>query len=53
MADGYVTVPDAPGLGIDLNEAVIREHLRKGSEYFGDTDEWNHLRVGFDRVPHD
>ncbi len=28
MADGYVTVPDAPGLGIDLNEDVIRGNLR-------------------------
>ena len=27
MADGYVDVPDKPGLGIDLNEDVIREHL--------------------------
>ncbi|GHA34826.1 hypothetical protein GCM10007989_33410 [Devosia pacifica] len=53
MADGYVTVPDSPGLGIDLNEEVIRENLRKGQEYFADTSEWNHTRVGFDRVPHD
>ena len=53
MADGYVTVPDGPGLGVDLNEVVIRQHLRKGSDYFSDTSEWNHLRVGFDRVPHE
>lgn len=52
MADGYVSVPDRPGLGIDLNEDVIREHLRDGAQYFADTSEWNRLRVGFDRVPH-
>lgn len=27
--DGYQTVPDAPGLGIELNEEVVKEHLRK------------------------
>jgi len=53
MSGGYVTVPDGPGLGVDLNEEVIREHLRDGATYFGDTSEWNRLRVGFDRVPHD
>ena len=27
LADGYVTVPEAPGLGLTSNEDVIREHL--------------------------
>ncbi|KAB0677407.1 mandelate racemase/muconate lactonizing enzyme family protein [Aureimonas leprariae] len=53
MEGGYVVVPDAPGLGIDLNEEVIRAQLRDGSDYFAGTDEWNRVRVGFDRVPHD
>jgi len=26
-SDGYQTVPDTPGLGIELNEAVVKEHL--------------------------
>ncbi len=52
MADGYVTVPDAPGLGVDLDEGVIREHLRDGTGYFEDTSAWNRPRVGFDRAPH-
>ena len=47
LADGYVTVPDAPGLGIDLNEDVIREHLVPWSGYFAPSDEWNAERVGF------
>ncbi len=46
MADGYVTVPDAPGLGIDLNEEAIRANLLKGFDYFASTDEWNRRRVG-------
>jgi len=24
---GYVTVPDTPGLGVELNDAVVKEHL--------------------------
>jgi L-alanine-DL-glutamate epimerase-like enolase superfamily enzyme len=27
IQNGYITVPETPGLGIDLNEEVIREHL--------------------------
>ena len=35
LEDGYVRVPEAPGLGVDLNEEVIREHLREpGPGYF-------------------
>ncbi len=30
--DGYVIVPDAPGLGVELNEAVARAHPWTGSE---------------------
>ena len=31
---GYIAVPDAPGLGVEPNEAVIREHLLPGEQYF-------------------
>jgi L-alanine-DL-glutamate epimerase-like enolase superfamily enzyme len=47
LAEGYVTVPEAPGLGIDLNEDVIREHLVDWSDYFEPSDEWDAERVGF------
>jgi galactonate dehydratase len=30
--DGYVIVPDAPGLGVELDEAVARAHPYAGSE---------------------
>jgi L-alanine-DL-glutamate epimerase-like enolase superfamily enzyme len=26
---GYVTVPEKPGLGLELNDAVLKEHLRR------------------------
>jgi L-alanine-DL-glutamate epimerase-like enolase superfamily enzyme len=38
---GFVRVPDRPGLGIDLNEEVIRAHLIPGAPYFAPTDEWD------------
>ena len=41
VQDGYVNVPEKPGLGIELNEDVVKEHLRKGTKYFAPTDEWN------------
>ena len=53
MQDGYVTVPDAPGLGVDINEEVIRRQLREGAAYFDDTSEWNRNRVGPEWAPHD
>ncbi|MCJ7506502.1 mandelate racemase/muconate lactonizing enzyme family protein [Candidatus Bathyarchaeota archaeon] len=31
---GYIEVPDKPGLGIELNEAEVRKHLRQGKKYF-------------------
>jgi len=49
--NGYVTVPDAPGLGIELNEEAVREHLNTEPERFAvypkgafePTDDWNEL----------
>src|SRR5690606_27601012 len=38
---GFAPVPDSPGLGIELNEEVIRQHLRPGTEYFAPTPEWD------------
>jgi L-alanine-DL-glutamate epimerase-like enolase superfamily enzyme len=47
LSNGYVKVPEAPGLGIDLNEEVIREKLVPWSGYFEPTAEGNAERVGF------
>jgi L-alanine-DL-glutamate epimerase-like enolase superfamily enzyme len=54
---GHINVPDAPGLGIELNEEAIEEHLARDSERFAiyprglfePTDEWNALDA-HDRV---
>jgi L-alanine-DL-glutamate epimerase-like enolase superfamily enzyme len=46
---GFAAVPEAPGLGIDLNEDVVKEHLRKGEEFFAPTEEWNE-RKSWDRT---
>ena len=48
VVTGFTPVPEKPGLGIDLNEDVIKEHLKEGEKYFGPTDEWN-KRVSWDR----
>lgn len=42
--EGFAHVPDGPGLGIELNLDVIKEHLRRGQELFAPTDEWNRDR---------
>jgi L-alanine-DL-glutamate epimerase-like enolase superfamily enzyme len=41
---GFALVPDSPGLGIELNEAVVRQHLRSGSGYFEGTPQWDKER---------
>ncbi len=41
VENGYTKVPEKPGLGVDLNEEVIKEHLREGEEYFAPTPKWN------------
>ena len=44
VKNGFAAVPDGPGLGVDVNEEVIREHLIPGEKYFGPTEEWNRDR---------
>ena len=49
--NGSITIPDAPGLGIELNEEAVAEHLARPSDnisiypegLFETTDEWNGL----------
>ena len=47
---GFITVPDTPGLGVELNEAAVKEHIRKGG-YFEPTPQYDdyildHFRIG-------
>ena len=45
IEDGYITVPETPGLGIELNETVTKEHLHSSqTAYFPPTPEWNEER---------
>jgi len=46
---GFIDVPDRPGLGVTLNEDVVRQHLAPGSGYFDPTPQWDHER-SWDRL---
>jgi L-alanine-DL-glutamate epimerase-like enolase superfamily enzyme len=41
---GFAIVPDAPGLGVELNDEVVKQHLRPKSGYFDPTPQWNDIR---------
>jgi len=41
---GFITVPDKPGLGVTLNDEVMKQHLMPNTTYFGPTPEWNEDR---------
>jgi len=43
---GWIKVPDKPGLGITLNEEVVKKHLAPGTGYFEPTPQWNQERSG-------
>ena len=43
------TVPDRPGLGVTLNEDVVRQHLAPGTGYFDPTPQWDQER-SWDRL---
>lgn len=51
ITKGFANLPlAAPGLGIELNEEVIKQHLHpKDKSFFAPTDEWNESR-SHDRV---
>ncbi|MEN8202891.1 MAG: mandelate racemase/muconate lactonizing enzyme family protein [Bacteroidota bacterium] len=44
VKDGYVQVPEKPGVGLELNEEAVKEHLHRDEELFAPTDEWNELK---------
>ncbi|MFC1716379.1 mandelate racemase/muconate lactonizing enzyme family protein [Candidatus Poribacteria bacterium] len=46
IQDGYIEVPEAPGLGIDLNPEAFKEHLDPNDPgYFEPTTEWDNERA--------
>ncbi len=46
---GYIKVPEKPGLGVTLNEEVVKQHLMPGTGYFEPTTEWDKER-SWDRL---
>ena len=46
---GWIEVPDRPGLGVTLNEDVVRRHLAPGTGYFEPTPQWDQER-SWDRL---
>jgi L-alanine-DL-glutamate epimerase-like enolase superfamily enzyme len=46
---GFAIVPDLPGLGVELNEEVVKAHLAPNTTYFAPTPEWDTFR-GNDRL---
>jgi L-alanine-DL-glutamate epimerase-like enolase superfamily enzyme len=49
MNHGWIQVPDRPGLGVTLNEDVVRQHLAPGTGYFDPTPQWDQER-SWDRL---
>ncbi|HWE63543.1 MAG TPA: mandelate racemase/muconate lactonizing enzyme family protein [Chloroflexota bacterium] len=50
IQDGYIRVPEAPGLGFTLNEDAIKEHLLpEDPGFFAPTPEWDTQR-SWDRL---
>ena len=48
--NGFITVPEAPGLGIDLNEEAVKAHINpRVPGFFEPTDEWNTMN-SWDRL---
>ena len=49
LKHGYINVPEKPGLGVTLNDEVVKQHLKPGTSYFGPTTEWDKER-SWDRL---
>jgi L-alanine-DL-glutamate epimerase-like enolase superfamily enzyme len=46
---GFASPSDRPGLGIELNEEVVKAHLKPGTAYFPPSPEWDQER-SWDRL---
>jgi L-alanine-DL-glutamate epimerase-like enolase superfamily enzyme len=50
IENGFANVPDSPGLGIELNEDVVKNHLDpENKTYFAPTPNWDNIR-SWDRL---
>ena len=46
---GFAKVPQGPGLGVELNDDVVKQHLAPGTSYFAPSSEWDNER-SWDRL---
>lgn len=50
IQNGYITVPESPGLGFEINEAAVKKHLLpEDAGFFEPTPEWDNER-SWDRL---
>ena len=49
IQDGYIAVPEAPGLGFTLNEDTVRKHLLPDEGCFEPTAHWD-VERSWDRL---
>ena len=49
MKNGFVKVPEKPGLGVEVNEEEVKKHLKNGEKLFAPTPEWDEER-SWDRL---
>ncbi|WP_203434245.1 mandelate racemase/muconate lactonizing enzyme family protein, partial [Jiangella asiatica] len=49
MKNGFYTLTDRPGLGVDLNEDAAKQFLKEGTQLFPKSDEWNE-KDSWDRI---
>jgi L-alanine-DL-glutamate epimerase-like enolase superfamily enzyme len=50
ITNGFANVPlDAPGLGIELNDDVIKSMMPKDAKYFDATPEWDRSGMTYDK----
>jgi hypothetical protein len=50
IQQGYIKVPDTPGLGVTLNDDECRKHLKPGTGYFQPTPMWDDVQSNNDRL---
>jgi L-alanine-DL-glutamate epimerase-like enolase superfamily enzyme len=46
---GFAVASERPGLGVEVNEEVVKAHLKPGTQLFAPTPEWNEER-SWDRL---
>ena len=50
IQQGYIKVPDTPGLGVTLNDDECRKHLKPGTGYFQPTPMWDDVESNNDQL---